>query len=319
MNGFESLNNNQEEDSQSEAERVLGSEPSFEEFRKAEDLRSAIETDEQNERPKYCYHGISQNVMKIGSILENGIVAKNKSAGIESYSANNEGYNGDKCVSVAVNIPISEDGYDAYRTYISNGGISFIIEDDNYIYSRHTSSNSGFENEGFIYGGVAPSEIKGILINDELEHKSISELNMLGESGTIFVGPSALNIIRQLTKDGSDYEQVDECRSLIEQYDTTANDDSLDPFDRMDKEDALKERINRCLGTMVSQHYSKLLGKENPELIDVVQYYNKDDLPILKTSQIPPRPRKKASGTQPRGWRNMDDAFPSPWSIEGWL
>lgn len=287
MSDLEKANISQEEYNQSEAERVLGSGLSFEEFRKAEDLRLKIELEEQKDKPKYCYHGIGENVMKIGSILENGLVSKNNSAGIESYSANNAGYNGDDNVSVAVNIPTG--GYNAYRAYIWNGGVSFIIEDDSYVFSRHTSSDSGFENEAFIYGGVEPTKIKGILINDRLAHKPLSELGMIGDGGDMFVVPTALNIIQQLTKENLRFEQLEECKLCIEQFDRISDDETLDFFDRRKKIEALKESINKHLGSMTNQYYSKILGEDNPELIDVVRYYNKENLPILTTSQVPVR------------------------------
>lgn len=282
----EELNNNKE-DNQTNTEKVLGSMPSFEEFRKAEELRLEIESEEQNERPKYCYHGIGENVMKIGSILENGLVSKKNSAGIESYSANNIGYNGNNNVSVAINIPTG--GYNAYRAYIWNGGVSFIIEDDSYVFSKHTRSDSGFENEAFINGRVESAKIKGILINDQLEHRSLSELDMIGDGGYMFVAPTALNIIQQLTKDNLQFEQLEECKSCIEHFDRISNDKTLDYFDKSKKQKELKESINRYLGSMVNQYYSKILGKNNPELIDVVRYHNKENLPILTTSQVPVR------------------------------
>ena len=66
------------------------------------------------------FHGAGQNLFKYISILENGIVTKNDSYGIEFYSENYRGYNMDNMISTVMSPSINGTyTYGAFYAYIA--------------------------------------------------------------------------------------------------------------------------------------------------------------------------------------------------------
>lgn len=233
-------------------------------------------------KQKFCYHGIGENLLRYESIMNNGIVSESEGTKIEGFSVNSSGhYNGKDNISVA--IP-HDDNYGALRVYILDGGISFYIKDVDYILSGNTAHDSGFVDEGFVYKSIKKDNIAGIIINSRTQSKSIRNCSVIGNPALGSIIPITESMIALLKSNGI------ETSSAIKDLEVQLNrvmDDKEENFLEKDKKvEKIRYKIDQLLGEAVQQFYNKKLEKSDATLMDVIQHYNTNELPILNENDV---------------------------------
>ena len=220
----------------------------------------------------FCYHGIGENLLRYESIMNTGILSASKGILIDGFSVNGEmHYNGKNNISVVVP---HDDNFGALRVYILDGGISFYIKDAYYTLASNTDHDSGYLDEAFVFGEIPKNQISGIIVNSNVK----STLTTLSRFG--IPKPNNLDV-------------------LLNQLNTALEDTSLDFLELGNKIDKIKNKIDRELGKMVEVYYKSKLGKDNLDIMDIINHFNTLDLPILDENDVktqcsgkklPPRP-----------------------------
>ena len=226
------------------------------------------------------FHGVGHNVFKYISILQHGILTKQDSNNVELYSKNYGGYNQDNMISMAISP--SEFGtykHGAFGVFISRG-IGFVLKDCQGIRASRTNHDSGFADEEFHIGSIPTSNIAGIIINKELSQKRVTDLHLFDEMGTGYVDSTCETIIKYLQKNcGIKDINMDEINNIITTKNNLGSQD-IDFFDRMKQEKELISKLNTVLVGYIDRHFKQLLGKEEVSIIDIVEHYNEEHLPI---------------------------------------
>lgn len=233
-------------------------------------------------KQKFCYHGIGENLIRYESIMNNGIVSESEGARIEGFSVNNPGhYNGKNNISVA--IP-HDDNYGALKMYILDGGISFYIKDVDYTLASNTAYDSGFVDEGFVYKSIKKDNIAGIIINSKTQSKLIRNCSIIGDSAEGSIIPITKSMIALLKSNG--IETSSAIKDLEVKLNRVMNNIKRDPLEQNKKVKEIRNQIDQLLGEAVQQLYNKKLRKSDATLMDVIQYYNTNELPILNENDV---------------------------------
>ena len=238
----------------------------------------------------FCYHGIGENLLRYESIMNTGIFSANRGMQIDGFEVNGTGgYNGQNNISVA--IP-HEDNFGALRVYIMDGGISFYIRDVSYTLASETNHDSGYVDEAFVLDEIPKNRISGIIVNSNIRKKKISQLSILGNPAYGSIIPIAKTTLAVLAKIG--IEGPNNFDELLNQINTTLEDESLDYSERKKKILQIKNKIDSELAKMVEVYYKTKLGKDDLDVMDVINQFNTLGLPILDENDV----RKQCSGKQ---------------------
>lgn len=81
---------------------------------------------------------------------------------------------------------------------------------------------------------------------------------------------------------------------LLNQLNTILEDESLDSFAREKRIQLIKNKIDSELAKMVEVYYKTKLGKDDLDVMDVINHFNTLDLPILDENDV----RKQCSGIE---------------------
>lgn len=238
----------------------------------------------------FCYHGIGENLLRYESIMNTGILSANKGNKIDGFEVNGTWcYNGQNNISVA--IP-HKDNFGALRVYIMDGGISFYIRNVSYTLASETNHDSGYPDEAFVFDEIPKNRISGIIVNSNIRKKKISQLSILGEPAYASIVPIAKSALAVLSKIG--IEVPNDFDELLNQLNTILEDESLDSFAREKKIQLIKNKIDSELAKMVEVYYKTKLGKDDLDVMDVINHFNTLDLPILDENDV----RKQCSGIE---------------------
>ena len=230
----------------------------------------------------FCYHGIGENLLRYESIMNTGILSANKGMQIDGFAVNGEGhYNGKNNISVA--IP-HDDNFGALRVYIMNRGISFYIRDVLYTLASETNHDSGYPDEAFVFDEIPNNQISGIIVNSNMRKKKISQLSIIGKPGYASIIPVDKSTLIALSKFG--IVEPNNFDELLNQLNTTLEDTSLDFLEREKKIDQIRNKIDSELAKMVEVYYKTKLGKDNLDVMDVINHFNTLDLPILDENDV---------------------------------
>ena len=233
-------------------------------------------------KQKFCYHGIGENLLRYESIMNNGIVSEGEGTKIEGFSVNSSGhYNGKDNISVA--IP-HDDNYGALRVYILDGGISFYIKDVDYILAGNTAHDSGFVDEGFVYKSIKKDNIAGIIINSRTQSKSIRNCSVIGNPALGSIIPITESMIALLKSNR--IETSSAIKDLEVQLNRVMDDKEVNFLEKDKKVEKIRYQIDQLLGEAVQQFYNKKLEKSDATLMDVIQHYNTNELPILNENDV---------------------------------
>lgn len=238
----------------------------------------------------FCYHGIGENLLRYESIMNTGILSANKGNKIDGFEVNGTWcYNGQNNISVA--IP-HKDNFGALRVYIMDGGISFYIRNVSYTLASETNHDSGYPDEAFVFDEIPKNRISGIIVNSNIRKKKISQLSILGEPAYASIVPIAKSALAVLSKIG--IEVPNDFDELLNQLNTILEDESLDSFAREKRIQLIKNKIDSELAKMVEVYYKTKLGKDDLDVMDVINHFNTLDLPILDENDV----RKQCSGIE---------------------
>ena len=238
----------------------------------------------------FCYHGIGENLLKYESIMNTGILSANKGMQINGFAVNGEWcFNGKDNISVA--IP-HKDNFGALRVYIMDGGISFYIRNVSYTLASETNHDSGYPDEAFVFDEIPKNRISGIIVNSNIRKKKISQLSILGKPAYESIVPIAKSALAVLSKIG--IEVPNDFDELLNQLNTILEDESLDSFAREKRIQLIKNKIDSELAKMVEVYYKTKLGKDDLDVMDVINHFNTLDLPILDENDV----RKQCSGIE---------------------
>ena len=230
----------------------------------------------------FCYHGIGENLLRYESIMNTGILSASKGILIDGFSVNGEmHYNGKNNISVVVP---HDDNFGALRVYILDGGISFYIKDAYYTLASNTDHDSGYLDEAFVFDEIPKNQISGIIVNSNIRKKKISELSIIGNPGYASIVPIVKSTLTTLSKFG--IPKPKNLDVLLNQLNTALEDMSLDFLELGNKIDKIKNKINRELGKMVEVYYKTKLGKNNIDVMDIINHFNTLDLPILDENDV---------------------------------
>ena len=238
----------------------------------------------------FCYHGIGENLLRYESIMNTGILSANKGNKIDGFEVNGTWcYNGQNNISVA--IP-HKDNFGALRVYIMDGGISFYIRNVSYTLASETNHDSGYPDEAFVFDEIPKNRISGIIVNSNIRKKKISQLSILRKTAYESILPIAKSALAVLSKIG--IEVPNDFDELLNQLNTILEDESLDSFAREKRIQLIKNKIDSELAKMVEVYYKTKLGKDDLDVMDVINHFNTLDLPILDENDV----RKQCSGIE---------------------
>ena len=237
-------------------------------------------------------HSCGFNFYSFVNILKNGIMSSSiaKEKGID-FSKNFDGSNLDDTISCVRYLYVNDEIEDgAYNIHIKHG-ISFIIEDVDFIYDKSDRVIHRYD-EVLVKDYIDSSKIKGILIPETYTFCPLAELEYVKSSSTSYVLIKnninrLLEFINILGGNVSVKEYDDYLRELYfinEAFRNESNESELE-FLRDDFVDVINE-INYSLGKEMNKCFKNILGHDVC-LYDVVNYFNKN-LPIyfLKNSVI---------------------------------
>ena len=222
--------------------------------------------------------------------MNTGILSANKGNKIDGFEVNGTWcYNGQNNISVA--IP-HKDNFGALRVYIMDGGISFYIRNVSYTLASETNHDSGYPDEAFVFDEIPKNRISGIIVNSNIRKKKISQLSILGKPAYESIVPIAKSALAVLSKIG--IEVPNDFDELLNQLNTILEDESLDSFAREKRIQLIKNKIDSELAKMVEVYYKTKLGKDDLDVMDVINHFNTLDLPILDENDV----RKQCSGIE---------------------
>ena len=173
-----------------------------------------------------------------------------------------------------------------------DGGISFYIRNVSYTLASETNHDSGYPDEAFVFDEIPKNRISGIIVNSNIRKKKISQLSILGEPAYGSIVPIAKSALAVLSKIG--IEVPNDFDELLNQLNTILEDESLDSFAREKRIQLIKNKIDSELAKMVEVYYKTKLGKDDLDVMDVINHFNTLDLPILDENDV----RKQCSGIE---------------------
>lgn len=225
-------------------------------------------------------HGISFDFWKMESIFKNGILSKNEALKLGiNYSRNYHGKNNDDYISMIRYIYVNdEDINGAYNLYVKDG-IGLIVEDTPYIYDKGVLEFHRSD-EVYVKDRVSPKNIKGIILNEEILKKDISELKVLPINSVSYVYIKHIcdNIIEYL-KDYNYLVSNDEYNNYLRKlyfisgiYREVTNSESKKAL-KEEFRKALLE-LNKFMAENYKEAFCKVLGKNDISVFDIISYIN---------------------------------------------
>ena len=240
--------------------------------------------------PTTIFHGIAYDVYRIGTILEKGILsAENAKKELkDKYSENAPVFNKANKISVCSSTGRNkDDGYHAFNIWIKNG-ISFVIVGEKVFEAMRNSHESIRPDESIVYDKIKPDDIVGIMLPRESLSKKVSELNANLDNTAIEQGEPTwflrkLEYIFKYLKDDLGYvadytDVIREIKDIISKPNDESIESGMEMFSLV--MEVATNRLNKIMQNHIAKAYSKKLGKKDVRLIDVIEMYNKKELPV---------------------------------------
>lgn len=228
-------------------------------------------------------HSISFNMIRLESILDNGVLSirKMKELGI-NYCANYTGYNLDDTISCVAYKYVNPSVLDsAYNKYISSS-VSLIIEGVDYIYDV-SSRYINRVDEVLVSDYIPTSAIRGVIVPSMYRDVPIYSVNYLtlDSNSYLNVRDSVLMLFKYFdghgykVSDNSIYDYMNELKLTNNAiYKLRENNVSLDDEDYKDLVSNFHElvgELDECLGIEIARYYASLFGRKNVSVFDVVK------------------------------------------------
>lgn len=227
----------------------------------------------------YAFHGIGENFLIMESILTNGLVSDSQSHSVPSYFSNT---NSIAKINTANGISVVyEYNSGAYNSYIKNGGISFLIND----VSGMVNKPDSFPGESIVNGSIPSDKIIGVIVDSKLLNKRIEDFRFIQEHEATGQWIGKAKFLKFLIENrlGTKVEETEEMKfdGLLMSLENAQNNASLSIFERDAAEKEALSHINRFIGKYASKMFTVESGIKNPTMLDVINFYNKKQLPIL--------------------------------------
>jgi len=165
-------------------------------------------------------------------------------------------------------------GTEIYRKNVLEG-VSLCIDNDDYMITEKE---------------IVPVEkIRGIIVDKRIGNKDVSEISPLNVIPRNRVLIEAKRIREQLIEKGSLESEFDGIDELIKLYDDTflKNSVKLGSLIETDNlEHELRNRIGRILSRSIAKRYQRELGQEHVTVNDVINHYNRNNLPIQDAQEL---------------------------------
>ena len=235
-------------------------------------------------------HSPGVDFSAIESIMKNGIMSANygKDHGAK-VNRNYFGSNLDDTISCIRYLYVNKDVEDsAYNRYVPNG-ISFLIEDVPFI----SDKNERFihrSDEVLVKDFIPKENIKGILVPEELVNTDLRDLSYIREDSSSYkLVNQKINSISSYIKDNSgiicdysielfklgwynrDYEE------MIKQGKTIDDNNQIAKDLHEEIKDTIRD-LNNVIGYDYYECFSKILSKEDVNVLDIVNYINSKTL-----------------------------------------
>lgn len=229
-------------------------------------------------------HSCGFNILNFIGIMKNGIVSEKyaKEKGI-LFSRNYDGYNLDDSISCVRYLYVNKDINDSsYVKYVMNG-ISFILEDIDFTYDKNERIIHRSD-EVLVKDNIPISKIKGILVPDEFLDSSLNELEYIKTNSTSY--SLIKNIINNyknfiLENNGNIdiefYNDIDRELYLVNNaYRVSSNEIEKEEL-KLEFKDVISD-LNYEIGNDLEKIFSKIIGKDDITLNDVIAYINSKEL-----------------------------------------
>ena len=233
--------------------------------------------------PTICLHGIGFNFPALDGILDYGILSDyaKKKKNLTRFR-NFNGNNGEMWISVCVG------SGEARKLFVDNGIYfeclsSHLVQGDaNYSKARANClpvDSDRYSDERFAFYEI--QDIISINVNPELLNKDISSLNYLNGSDNFETLFNNVNMYLRYLKEKlnfiSNTTKIEKIKLAFQNI--VVNFEKLSQGEQkrtqttfFNQLDALKEEINQEIGMMFKQAFSKILGKENIQVVDAITY-----------------------------------------------
>ncbi len=244
---------------------------------------------------KYYFHSvIDLNLIKVDSILKNGILTKQEIEEkklLATYTHDARAFlskNGRQFVSLTrypediIFSPVFES-----FTLHTLSSISFMV-DKSISISREGERQTYFDDEVFHKGGIARDKLKGILLPEHLTHKPICQIPFLALDLSCYTETYLENLIAYLERYfGKKIEKYPFMESLQQFWDI------LDEYEKPeqwinaileDQEEKYGKDIRDMLSFLFEQLWSDYIGIANPTYIDVLKYL-RPEIPIYELQE----------------------------------
>ncbi len=255
---------------------------------------------EYNYKEDTLLHSIGFNLIRLESILTNGILSKRKmeELGI-NYCTNYTGYNLDdtiSCMLFAYINPTVENN--AYNKYAING-ITLIVEDVDYIYDLGERYINRVD-EVLVKDYIPTNNIKGIIIPSEYRDKYIYDLNYLTLDSTSYINiKSSVDMLNKYLNNNKYYLDMDIVNEYLYELAITNNaiyklKEQKNYKENEDYQDLVSNfhetvyDLDEYLRFEIAKYYTKKYKKIDITLLDIVNSICEDknipiyDLPYKK-------------------------------------
>lgn len=228
-------------------------------------------------------HSSGADFSVVDSIMRNGIMSSKygKEHGVD-VNKNYYGSNLEDTISCIRCLYVNEDVEDsAYNRYVPNG-VSFIIEDVPFIYDKEERIIHRSD-EVLVKDFIPSNRIKGIMIPEKLINTDLEDLTYIREDASSYslIKHKVDNIksyIERISDVKCDYE--DWLNELYYLSEDAKNESDMNVDERIEEYKDTISDLNYEIGINYHNCFSKLIGKDNINIFDVVNYINKNTLDL---------------------------------------
>jgi hypothetical protein len=244
---------------------------------------SKVEAPNPLESRSAIFHGIGFDVLKLAGITKHGLMSQEE-ARLEGVDLTrmNDGYNGTSMISFSESPAASGlGGYGAFGIYTGRDGISFIVDRAKVGTMKAkpgTEMDSGFPDEVYVRGSVAPEQIEGVMVDSSKLDSHLTELGFgIEKMGTGSITGRCLGTVAQLELLSGLTFDTSDLLGYLEEVKTLSTAEIVSYYDDKDR---IITNINRIMQAFVQEAFDKVLSKTGATLRDVMKMYISDDLKV---------------------------------------
>lgn len=248
------------------------------------------------------FHGVGSDLLRMISILQNGILSKDEAENtrVKITRNNSHGYNLTDSISVAespsIHNTFTSECFDLYIRH----GISFVIADEiTYKAERDSNRDSKFKDEAFVKGKIEKDHIVGIMIPEDLLNSPIIytrpglvakddegvysnirerclhtieklELETGYHSNTLIIN-ELLTEIREIELKADEYIEI--MRGSTKNDDGKFEEAHSNFYKNNSKAVRIARKIEEELGNLINEAFKRKFGKEDVTVKDVLKNY----------------------------------------------